>query len=209
MRQESKRFRIALLLSIAIAVSTGLLAAHASSPWPAADQAPNAPAAQPAAEGNTIFLPLITQQIPPIRIDSGASASYTDGAGNVWAADTGFIGGQTSDHGNISIGNTSDPHIYQTERYKLTGYSLAVANGSYTVKLHFMENFYTSAGKRIFNVNVEGTPINNIDVFAETGGTRIALIKTATVTVSDNQLNLGFTASSGETMIDGIEVIPQ
>jgi hypothetical protein len=111
--------------------------------------------------------------------------------------------------GNISIANTNDPRIYQTERYKLTGYALAVANGTYSVRLHFAENFYTAPGQRVFSVNVEGTPITNLDVFAEAGAARRALIKTATVTVSDNQLNIGFTASVGETMIDGVEVIPQ
>jgi hypothetical protein len=209
MRQQSKRFRIAVLLSIAVAMSTGLLATHASPPWPAAGQPARAPAAQPAANGNTIFLPLITQQIPPIRIDTGASASYTDSGGNVWAADTGFIGGQVGNYGNIGIANTSDPRIYQTERFNLTGYAIPVANGSYTVRLHFMEGFYTSAGRRLIDVNVEGTPINDIDVFAEAGGVRTALIKTVDVTVSDNQLNLTFTASPGETMIHGIEVIAQ
>jgi endoglucanase len=156
-----------------------------------------------------VFLPLIVHIVPPLRIDTAASANYTDTSGNVWQADSGFIDGQTGNLGNISIGNTNDPRIYQTERYRLTGYALPMANGTYTVRLHFAENFYTAAGQRIFSVNIEGTPIANIDVFAEAGGARRALIKTASVTVSDNQLNIGFTASVGETMIDGIEVIPQ
>jgi hypothetical protein len=156
-----------------------------------------------------VFLPLINRLVAPLRIDTAATTSYTDSNGNLWQADTGYIDGQVGNLGNIAIANTNDPHIYQTERYKLTGYALAVPNGSYQVRLHFAESFYTAPGRRIFSVNVEGTPISNIDVFAEAGATRTALIKTANVTVSDGQLNLSFTASVGETMIDGIEVIPQ
>jgi hypothetical protein len=206
-------FRMAALVSLSLALSMGLSAARASShQLGAADAATTTARASQLRQGvenDPVFLPLVIRVIPPRRIDTGASASYTDTSGNVWEADTGFIGGQAGNHGNINISNTTDPRIYQTERFKLTGYAFAVENGPYTVRLHFAENFYTAAGKRIFSVNVEGTPINNIDVFAEAGGAHIALIRSANVTVADNQLNLSFTPSVGETMIDGIEVLPQ
>jgi hypothetical protein len=204
---------MASLISIALALSANLLAEHASAhQFTVADavmRTVRAPYPKQATNDTKVFLPLVQRIIPPLRIDSAASTSYIDAAGNTWVADTGFIDGQTSDLGNISTANTSDPRIYQTERYKLTGYALPTVNGNYTVRLHFAETFYTSAGKRIFSVNVEGTPITNIDVFAEAGGLHIALIKTVNVTVADGQLNLSFTSSVAETMIDGIEVIPQ
>jgi hypothetical protein len=189
--------RLAAAISVALLLSVSLLAAQATT------------STRQAVGDFKIFLPQIVQLRPPLRIDSAASASYTDTSGNLWQADTGFTDGQTGNLGNIPIANTSDPQIYRTERFKLTGYALAVANGNYTVRLHFAESFYTAPGQRIFNVTVEGTPINNLDVFAEAGATRTALIKTVNVTVSDNQLNLGFAAVVGETMIDGIEIIPQ
>jgi hypothetical protein len=198
MLRDTKGLKLMLLLSLALTLSTGGLATYAS-----------VPRARPSAVSGTVYLPLITQLIPAIRIDSAASTSYADSNGNIWQADSGFIGGQVGNLGNINIANTNDPQIYRTERFNLTGYAFGVANGNYSVRLHFAENFYTAAGRRIISVNVEGTPINNIDVFAEAGGGRTALVKTATVTVSDNQLNLSFTASVGETMIDGIEIIPQ
>ena len=189
--------RVAAVLSVVLLLSASLLAAQAT------------PSTRQAVGDFKIFLPQIVQLRPPLRIDSAASTSYTDTSGNVWQADSGFIDGQSGNLGNITIANTSDPRIYQTERFKLTGYAFAVANGTYTVRLHFAENFYTAPGQRVFSVNVEGTPINNLDVFAEAGAAHTALIKTANVTVTDSQLNLGFTAAVGETMIDGIEVIPQ
>jgi|GEM_PF-948283 len=145
-----------------------------------------------------------------LRVEAGGSAGYTDTAGNAWAADTGFSGGATVDRGAIAIANTNDDKIYQTERYGMTGYAFTVDNGSYTVRLHFAETYtgITGAGQRVFSVNVEGVALNNIDIYAETGGRNIALIRTANVSVVDGQLNLTFTASVNNALINGIEIIP-
>jgi hypothetical protein len=167
--------------------------------------APKASADQTIAANSFIYLPLIT--VPAVRIESGSDSSYTDTQGNVWQADTGAIDGSKGDFGNIAIANTSDPRIYQTEHYALTGYAFPVANGHYTVRLHFAENYNTAVGQRIFSVNVEGTQINNLDVFSEAGGAHRALVKTVSVVVTDGQLNLSFAASVGQTMINGIEIL--
>lgn len=144
-----------------------------------------------------------------LRVEAGNAVSYVDSAGNPWSADTGFSGGGTVDRGAISIAGTSDPRIYQTERYGMSGYALPVVNGRYTVKLHFAETFsrITAAGQRVFSVSVEGTGIANLDVFAQAGGRNKALIKTVTVTVSDGQLSLGFTPSVQQAILSGIEVV--
>lgn len=144
------------------------------------------------------------------RIEAGATANYTDSTGNVWVADTGFVGGSTADRGNIAIANTNNPRIYQTERYGMSGYQLGVANGTYTIKLHFAETYtgITGPGQRVFGVNVEGVQLNNIDVFAETGGLNRALVKTLQITVADGQLDLKFAAVTNYPEINGIEVLP-
>src|SRR5262245_42532077 len=99
--------RAAAALSVALLLVAQLGAAQATPPQAVGDF--------------KISLPLMIQLYAPLRIDSAASAAYTDTSGNLWQADTGFIGGIAGNHGNISIANTSDPRIYQTERYKLTG----------------------------------------------------------------------------------------
>lgn len=148
-----------------------------------------------------------------VRIEAGSGTPFTDTASNVWAADHSFTGGSSVDRGSITIANTSNPRIYQTERYGLTGYAIAVPNGTYTLNLHFAETYpgITGAGQRVFSVTAEGTSPagwTNIDLFAEAGGLNIALVKSASVTVADGVLNLGFTASAQSTLINGIEVVP-
>jgi hypothetical protein len=194
MFKKSVWFRIAVIASMALMFSMSLFAPQAS-----ADQSITA--------NSFIYLPLITRTVPAVRIESGSDSSYTDTQGNVWQADTGAIDGSKGDFDNIAIANTSEPRIYLTEHYALTGYAFPVINGYYTVRLHFAENYYTAAGQRIFNVNVEGTQINNLDVFSEAGGAHRALIKTVSVVVTDGQLNLNFGALVGQTMINGIEIL--
>ena len=78
----------------------------------------------------------------PLRINAGGEA-YTDNQGNVWNADQAYEEGVTSwgfygddrtvDRGtDIEIRDTLDDRIYQTERYRLSGYKFDLENGSYT-----------------------------------------------------------------------------
>jgi hypothetical protein len=147
-----------------------------------------------------------------IRIEAGGTANFTDSNGNLWLADTGFTAGAggVADRGNIAIGNTIDDRIYQTERWGMTAFAYNVPNGSYQVNLHFAETYVgiTGPGQRVFSANVEGTAINNIDVYAQAGGLNNALVKTANVIVTDGQLNIAFAATANNPEINGIEIIP-
>lgn len=147
-----------------------------------------------------------------VRIEAGGAANYTDPNGNLWLADTGFTAGAGGvvDRGNIAIANTTNDRIYQTERWGQTAFAYAVQNGAYQVSLHFAETYagITAAGQRVFSANVEGVAVNNIDVFAETGGLNRALVKTVNVTVADGVLNVTFAATANNPLINGIEIIP-
>ncbi len=97
-----------------------------------------------------------TTQAPPataIRVNAGGPA-YTDTAGNVWSADTGFnTGTPLSWPTNLAIAGTSDPTLYRTERWDspsapVMTYSFAVPNGTYQVRLHFAENYSRELRRR-------------------------------------------------------------
>lgn len=144
-----------------------------------------------------------------IRIEAGGSAAYRDTSGNVWEADRGFSGGTVADRGAIEIANSLDDRIFQTERWGMTGYRIPVPNGSYRVRLYFAETYtgITAAGQRVFDVTVENTTINGIDIFAQTGGRNSALIKEVTVTVADGALDIAFTNRVNNALINGIEIV--
>ena len=162
-------------------------------------------------------VPLQPQEFP-ILIDSGSTSSFTDSLNRVWGPDTGYIldpDGGAVDRGDSPIAGTVEDRIYQTEIFCLSGYDISVPNGQYEVKLHFAETFCNAygcidaAGQRIFDANVEGVVIDNIDIFAETGGRDIALIKTfSNVNVNDDNLDINFTRDTGEIcpILNGIEI---
>lgn len=149
-----------------------------------------------------------------LRIESGSTTAYTDSLGQTWAADHSYgPGGGLVNRGAIEIANTVDDRLYQTERWGLSNYGILLANGTYTINLHFAETYpgITAAGQRVFSVTAEGaSPAgwSNIDLFAETGGRNVALVKTATVRVTDNMLNLAFAATADNPLINAIELIP-
>jgi hypothetical protein len=141
-------------------------------------------------------------------INSGSSIEFTDYYNRIWSVDYGFVAGMVVNRGAIPIEGTLDPEIYRTERYSMLGYNIGVPNGLYEVRLHFCETFagITQAGQRVFSVNVEGTLISDIDIFAEAGGRRIALIRAVTVNVNDDQMDLSFIRTIQNPVINGIEL---
>lgn len=161
--------------------------------------------------GNATDLPAARQGSPTaLRIDAGGRLNYTDTRGNVWLADTGYIGGVIAGRSTTSFKNTDDDYIYQYERHSMAGYVLPVSNGSYTVRLHFAEDNprLNAPGRRVFSVYVEGKLIPDIDVFAEAGGLYTALVKSIDVTIEDAQLDIQFVSQVDNPEIKGIEVLP-
>jgi hypothetical protein len=179
--------------------AAAVAAAPAAATTPAATPAAAAPAAMPA-----------SAQVA-IRIDAGASAPYTNAAGEVWLADQGFADGDTVDRGSdVQIANTDDPAIYRTEHYGMTSFSQAVPNGKYTVKLHFAETFddITGPGQRVFSFNVGGHEFKDFDVYAKAGGAKRAYVETTDAEVTDGKLAITFTTNVQSPEINGIEIIP-
>ena len=143
-----------------------------------------------------------------VRINCGGPA-YTDSLGQVWSADKDFVGG-TKHAYSATITGTSDPTLYQSERSGTTvSYQIPVANGNYQVTLDFAENYWNGAGKRVFNVAIEGqTVLQNFDIWALVGK-NAALQEAFVVTVSDGMLNIDGAASVDQAKFSAVQVIPR
>ena len=133
----------------------------------------------------------------PIFVHAGGSG-YTDTLGNVWVADTNFTGG-TPASTTHSISNTSDPILYQTERWGVFTYAFNVPNGNYNVTLKFAEIYWTKTGQRVFNVAINGTPeLSNFDIVATAGAPFTALDETFAVPVTNGTITIQFTKGSAD-----------
>lgn len=145
-----------------------------------------------------------------MRIDAASHAPYVDASQLTWQADLGFADGLTVDRGPIDIEGTHDDRLYQTERYAVSSYAVPIANGSYTVKLHFAETYdgIGAPGQRVFAASVEASDLGSIDVFARTGARNRALVVQTNVKVEDGVLDVRFTPIIQNTLINAIEVAP-
>ena len=151
----------------------------------------------------------------PIRINTGGAA-VKDTDGNQWAADSGFDRGLQGAGGTIVVGQQST-EIYKSEHFTFDPtmtFKKQVPNGKYTVRLHFAEAgaqgdpAANAPGARVFNIDMEGQVLNNLDVVQEAGGVHKALVKSLDVEVKDGGMTIKFTRVKGNPMVSGIELLP-
>lgn len=102
-------------------------------------------------------------KLRPIRI-STHPADFEDAGHSHWSGDTYFIDGRTNSYRNSDSGPQVPP-LYTTERFGNFQYAIPVPPGSYTVRLHFLEAFFSplieaanchGAGCRVFDVTCNG-----------------------------------------------------
>ena len=130
---------------------------------------------------------------------------YADTDGAVYLADAKFSGGATYKT-TATIAGTTDPYLYQTERYGNFSYAIPVANGNYDVTFKFAEIYWSSAGQRAFNVSMEGkTVLSNLDLVAEARPKAAYDVKIP-VSVTDGVLNMTFTSVVGDAQVNGMVV---
>ena len=117
-------------------------------------------------------------KLKPIRI-SARPSGFVDPAGLHWSGDNYFISGRTILYTNRETG-PKIPALYTGERHGNFSYAIPVAPGSYTVKLHFLESFFSplipaadcrGAGCRVFDVTCNGVLLlENFDIFQAASG---------------------------------------
>ncbi len=154
--------------------------------------------------------------IPEIRVNAGGTG-FTDASGNKWSGDYGYTGTSVSYSGTSQIaGTTADlQKLYQTRRYNYHWqpkfeYSFTVANGSYSVKLHWAE--YQSTDQKLkMDVKINGnTVLTDFDPTAAAGGVQKAYTRTFNTDVTNNQILIEFIPKPSTYIgasINGIEII--
>ncbi|WP_240047239.1 malectin domain-containing carbohydrate-binding protein [Hymenobacter nivis] len=133
-----------------------------------------------------------------------------------FAADQYFSASSSTARVTAAIAGTDDDALYQSERYSTNGqlgYAVPVANGRYTVVLHFAETYWTQPGQRVFNIELEGTTVRtNFDIVAKVGPLT-ATTETFAVNVTDGFLNLDLrvpylSGGRDQAKLSAVEVIP-
>ena len=154
----------------------------------------------------------------PIRLESGGTSDYTATTGALFRADTFFTGGNTNAV-TSAISGTTDPALYQTERWGQFTYAIPVVNGTYDVRFHFVELYYGTvaaggAGKRVFGMDIVNTSASpdlaNIDVYADVGARTPDIKTVSNVKVTNGVLTIrSVYGAVDDPEVAAIEVIPQ
>ena len=144
----------------------------------------------------------------PLKINCGGPAvlGYLPEQGWTLTSDYGSIDGGNSTY-SVSINNTDEDEIYQSEKWGMTTYRVRLPNGVYNVKLMFAENYHNQAGKRIFDVWVEREKVlQNFDVYALVGNNTAYVKEVNNVQVNDGYLDIYFVTYVDNPMINGIVI---
>jgi hypothetical protein len=132
------------------------------------------------------LVPETAGRLNPVRIVMQAN-SYVDHTGSVWGADQYAIGGVLDTHQKAPV-DTSDPHLFDGERFGHFTYQIPVAPapGRYTVTLLFTEGFYGTVAApplngpgRVFDVYSNGEALlRNFDIMGKAGGPNKPVMET-------------------------------
>jgi hypothetical protein len=153
---------------------------------------------------------------PAARAASSVQVSAGGPAAAPFVADEDFTGGATASVTNaIAVTGLTSPapqSVYQHNRYGNFTYTIPglTAAASYTVRLHFAEEYWTAAGSRTFNVVINGTQVlTNFDIFATAGGEYKGVIEQFTATASSSgAVTIQFVTVKDNAQVNGIEIIP-
>jgi hypothetical protein len=107
--------------------------------------------------------------------------------------------------------NTDEPGLYQHQYVGMAGdaaHFSDMAPGDLKVELFFADPDFDKAGKRVFDLALNGqTVLTNFDIVSEAGGKGKAVVKQFTVNSPDGTLDLSIpTASQAQPMIAAIRI---
>ncbi|MFC5537605.1 malectin domain-containing carbohydrate-binding protein, partial [Rhodocytophaga aerolata] len=146
------------------------------------------------------------------RIKGAADAPLTIN-GITWEADNTYRKGsvQLDRPAATPIAATDDDLLYQSylsaaTNLGVTRYEVPLPNGNYMIRMHFVENFFTTVASRVFDISIENQRrLAFFDIFSEVGY-KSALVKDFEVSITDGRLDVSFTPTANRVAIAGMEI---
>lgn len=140
------------------------------------------------------------------RINAGGGV-YTDPNGNQYAA------GDFGNRFGVSdrIAGTATAFPYQSEAWNSGPLTriVALANGTYNVRLKFAEIFFNKSGQRSFDILLNGATVANAyDIAADAGASDTAVDRIFQTTVSNGQISVTLNPVVSNPKVSAIEIVP-
>lgn len=154
-----------------------------------------------------------------LPVDAGTFAPLAINAGGwdepPFVPDQGFTGGLTvtnwsGDIDTAGMPNAAPAAVYQTERYGEMAYTFEglTPGATYSVRLHFCENYLSGPGARLFHVAINGVRVlESYDVFASAGAAHRANVRLFSAIADGNgRITIGFNSVVNNALINGLEL---
>ncbi|WP_158267496.1 malectin domain-containing carbohydrate-binding protein [Adhaeribacter arboris] len=148
------------------------------------------------------------------RIKGGSDANVTIN-GTTWEADKAYRQGSVRLDKQVVVGpiaGTDQDVLYQTylsatANLAETRYQIPLANGTYWIRMHFVENFFNGpVGARVFSTTIENElRQSGFDIYREVGY-RAALVKDFEVVIKDGGLSMKFNPTANRLAIAALEI---
>jgi len=145
---------------------------------------------------------------PVLQLNSGGDAVSSFGEDEL------FAGGWTYSSNNpittSGVANAAPAEVYQSERWGLDSYtSSGLTPGAlYTVRLHFAEIYYTSAGSRVFHVGINGKSVlEYFDIYSEAGANKALVKDFSAIATEDGQIVVSFWGAIDNPKLSALEVL--
>ena len=171
---------------------------------------------------NTMVSEVVWIDIPEplgdtIMINAGGDMFSGYYADQVWGSDKeyGFIAGNfQSINNNVDIHNTDNDIVYRSSLNRVASYKGRLKPGSYTLKMLFSENHYSSPNDRVFDIVVEDNlVVNDLDVLSHVSINTAYDIILNNIEVVDGVLDIYFSAdiygvgyAAAGPFINGLEI---
>jgi beta-galactosidase len=154
-----------------------------------------------------------------VRIKAGDLSGYTSQNNQRYGSDMYFNGGQgkgidppdtPADKRSQITSNADDAHLYSSFREGTFSYRIPVPNGRYRITLCFVEPGASTAGDRVFDVDVNGkTALKSLDVFKIAGGKLKGITRTIEGTAKDGYLEIEFKPTRGQALVSALAITPK
>ncbi|BDI28313.1 hypothetical protein CCAX7_003640 [Capsulimonas corticalis] len=169
---------------------------------------------------NTLTVVPANADTPLLQLNSGSNTAV-----GTFIPDTPFVSASSvgvypATNPAINTAGTPNPApaaVYQTYR-TATGanpnftYTLLTPapNATYHIRLHFAEPTATGPGQRVFNILINGAPVQtNYDIFNQTGGLGIAtqLDNSSVQSDANGLITVTFESVTGNAIVNGLELL--
>jgi hypothetical protein len=156
--------------------------------------------------------PIIKPLAFPIRIDVGGSGASGYLADSVWsfARQYGAVGGTVVEASpGLDIGLTADDSVYRSAVEGISFYNARVpTEGKVLVRLLMAETKYQEAGKRVFDVSVNGGAAQRVDLVQLAGANNAVILSFPDVTAQDGMVTVRFIPVTDKPVLGGIIIDP-